>query len=73
MVACPYCQQDYVWEINIRELPGPLFMCLECDTVWVTSDEISDKKGQNFEDFMTQRGRTPDWKVVTKLRRANEE
>ncbi len=42
MIACPYCQQDYVWEINIRELPGPLFMCLECNTVWLTSDGVSD-------------------------------
>lgn len=43
-------------------------MCLECDTVWLDPGDISDQKGQNFEDFMTQRGRPADWKVITKIK-----
>ena len=68
MVACPYCQQDYVWEVSINDLPGPLYMCLECDTVWVAPQDIHDGKGQNFEDFMAQQGRVADWKAITKVK-----
>ena len=46
-------------------------MCLECDTVWVDSQDIKDGKGQNYEDFMTQRGRVADWKAITKIKQVN--
>jgi hypothetical protein len=68
MVRCPYCDQDYVWEVSVRDLPGPLYMCLECDTVWLTAGDISDREGQIFKNFMTQRGRPIDWKAITKIR-----
>jgi hypothetical protein len=71
MVVCPYCRQDYVSEISTRDLLGPLFMCLECDTVWLASADICDQKGQNFEDFMTQRGRVADWKAITKVKQVD--
>jgi len=72
MIACPYCHQDYVWEVSISDLSGPFFMCFECDTVWPASGGISDQKGQNYSDFMAQRGRTPDWNTITKIRPANK-
>jgi uncharacterized Zn finger protein len=72
MIVCPYCQQDYVWEVTIRDLPGPLYMCLECDTVWEAAQDIHDGKGQNFEDFMIQRGQVADWKAITKVRQPTE-
>ena len=72
MIVCPYCQQDYVWEVNIRDLPGPLYMCFECDTVWEAAQDIHDGKGQNFEDFMIQRGQVADWKAITKVRQPTE-
>jgi hypothetical protein len=72
MVVCPYCEQDYVWEVSIRDLPGSFYMCLECDTVWLPSQDVKDGEGQNFEDFMTQRGRVADWKAITKIRRIGE-
>jgi hypothetical protein len=71
MVVCPYCQQDYVWEVNIRDLPGPSYMCFECDTVWLVVQDLSDQKGRSFEDFMKHRGRTPDWEAITKIKRIN--
>jgi hypothetical protein len=72
MVICPYCRQDYVWEIGIHGLTGPLYMCLECDTVWEAPGDVSDSTGQNFEEFMVQRGRDADWKAISKIRRVGE-
>ncbi len=68
MLACPYCDQDYVWEVAIQGISGIVYMCLECDTVWLNSRDIQDGKGQNFEDFMTQRGRVADWKAIAKVK-----
>jgi len=47
-------------------------MCLECDTVWEAAQDIHDGKGQNFEDFMIQRGQVADWKAITKVRQPTE-
>jgi hypothetical protein len=47
MIPCPFCHQDYVWEVGIRALPGSLCMCFECDTVWSAAEEIDDRSGQN--------------------------
>jgi hypothetical protein len=71
MTACPYCNQDYVWEVTIQGIDGIVCMCLECDTVWLHSHEIQDGKGQYFGDFMTQRGRVADWKAITKVKQVN--
>jgi hypothetical protein len=73
MVVCPYCGQDYVWEVSIRDLSGPLFMCLECDTVWGGAQEVKDGKGQNFEDFMRQRRRVADWKAIAKIKQIGDD
>ena len=43
-------------------------MCLECDTVWVAAQGIHNGKGQNFEDFMSQRGQVVDWLAITEIR-----
>lgn len=72
MVICPYCRQDCVWEVNIRDHQGSVYMCLECDTVWLASDEISDQKGLNYEDFMVQRGLNADWNAIAKIKPVNE-
>jgi hypothetical protein len=46
-------------------------MCLECDTVWLASADINDQKGQNFEDFMVQRGGVADWKAIEKVKQVD--
>lgn len=69
MFVCPYCQQDDVWEIEIRPLSRRAVMCFECDTVWDVAAEVHDDKGCSFEDFMTKQGMAPDWKLAEKLRK----
>jgi hypothetical protein len=73
MRACPYCQQDYVWEIGIRDLSGFFYMCFECDTVWTAPKDVVEGKGQYFEDFMVKQGRVPDWKAITKVKQINDQ
>lgn len=43
----------------------------ECDTVWRESEEIDDRKGQSFQDFMVEQGHAADWKAITKVKQIN--
>ena len=73
MRVCPHCRQDYVWEVTIRDLPGTFYMCLECDTVWMTPGDVSDEKGQIFETFMEQHSLKADWKAITQVKQLENE
>ena len=69
-LICPYCGQDYVWEIVLKDLDQQALICPECDTVWFAPSDVLNGKGQNFEDFMAARGRKADWGGVVKLHKA---
>jgi hypothetical protein len=68
-LICPYCEQDDIWEVRLKDLDQDAVMCLECDTVWRAADDVAYGKGLNFEDFMAARGREPDWGGVLRLRK----
>jgi hypothetical protein len=69
-LICPYCGQDHVWEILLKELDQQALMCAECDTVWLAPGDVLNGTGQNFEDFMAVRGRKADWGGVFILQKA---
>ena len=66
-VICPYCEQDYVWKVRIRDVSQNVVMCLECDTVWDSAADVGLGKGLIFERFMAERGRTADWDDVARI------
>jgi hypothetical protein len=72
MLACPYCQQDFIWEVSVRDVDGPLYMCAECDTVWSAFQDVRCGQGQIFEEFMAQRGLVADWKAITKIKQVED-
>jgi hypothetical protein len=69
-LICPYCGQDYVWEVLLTELDQQALMCPECDTVWLASGDVLNGTGQNFQDFMAARGRKANWGGVVRLQKA---
>jgi hypothetical protein len=69
-LICPYCEREDVWRVRLRDLDQDAVMCLECDTVWLASEDVVDGKGLNFEDFMAARGRKPDWSCVVRLQKS---
>jgi hypothetical protein len=72
MLVCPYCEQDDVWEIELAGSDRRAIMCLECDTVWDTPNDVVDGKGVNFESFMVNEGREVDWSLIKKVRKLTE-
>ena len=68
MLLCPYCEQENVWEIELRPSNRRAVMCFECDTVWESTTDVKDGKGVRFEDYMTKLGLPADWKLAEKLK-----
>jgi hypothetical protein len=68
MLACPYCQQEDVWEIRLKASDRTAVMCFECDTVWDSVEDVNDQKGRSFEAFMAEVGLTLDWNAAEKVR-----
>ena len=68
MKICPYCEQDFVWGVRLKNLPEHRFsMCFECDAVWLENQAVSDQAGTNFPAHMESLGLEPDWKDIEKL------
>lgn len=70
MLACPYCEQVDVWEIEVQSVNRRAIMCFECDTVWDTLTDVKDGKGCGFKKFMANLGLAADWKLAVKVRQA---
>lgn len=72
-LICPYCGQDYVWWVLLKQIGQQALMCPECDTVWIAPWGRLNETGWNFDDFMATRGQNADWGEVVKLRIASSE
>lgn len=58
-MICPYCEQGRVISAKVRRNGKGIYICEECDTVWVeTVDLLS---GISFEAFMKEQGCAEDW------------
>lgn len=68
MKLCPFCQQDAVWHARLKSAPQHRFlMCVECDSVWLEGQPVSDQAGTTFDKHMQTLGRTPDWNDIEKV------
>ncbi len=60
-VLCPFCEgQGEVYRVMIEKTRETVFLCGECDSLWLT-EEICEDKASNFEDYMLKRGFEPIW------------
>lgn len=68
MKICPYCEQDAVWRVRLKnEIDFRFSMCFECDTVWKEDEDVSDRGGSTFDRLMKSTGRLADWKNVERV------
>ena len=54
-IICPYCEQDYVWQVDCGEFISPekrQKICFECQTVWNDKEDVSDKTGIGIEHLI---------------------
>lgn len=58
-MVCPYCEQGEVLVARIKKKNKSIFVCDECDTVWVK--EINSQVGIGFDTFMKSEGCKASW------------
>jgi len=68
MLVCPYCQQEDVWEVELRVPAHRAIMCLECDTVWHDVADVRNGVGRPFDEVMLGLGMVVEWDAIKKLR-----
>lgn len=60
-VLCPFCEgQGQIYHAVVKEDSETIYICGECDTVWLT-DDISKDNCQAFDCYMLKKGLSPLW------------
>ncbi len=60
-VLCPFCEgQGEVYRVVVKQTSETIYLCGECDSVWLT-ENIGEDNATNFEDYMSEQGFEPLW------------
>ncbi len=57
-VACPRCEQDWIREVTLTALGTRAYLCVECDAMWLSRDQISQETFVDYSTFMEAHGRS---------------
>jgi hypothetical protein len=66
-VRCPGCGQAWVRHFRVRELERDIYLCGECETMWLSRDEIGEESPTSFSDFMRQQGLRAVWSEIEEI------
>ena len=70
MTECPFCDgQGLVYQAEVKKLNRPIYICDECDTVWLDGKELKEETCLRFADFMKQHGLQALWSELTHIRK----
>lgn len=70
MTECPFCDgQGIVCRASIKKIDRIIYICDECDTIWLESNEIKETNCSSFVSFMEQNGLLPLWSELTHIER----
>jgi hypothetical protein len=62
VTECPFCQgQGMICKAEVKKLARIIYICDECDTIWLDGGEIKEETCLRFDDFMNQHGLQPLW------------
>ncbi|GHH99912.1 hypothetical protein [Neobacillus kokaensis] len=70
MIFCPFCDgQGVICKAEIKALGRIIYICDECDTIWLDGEEINEENCKRFDDFMNQYGLQPEWTELSDIER----
>jgi hypothetical protein len=59
---CPFCEgQGMIRKAVVKKLARTIYICDECDTLWLDGDEINEETCLRFDEFMNQHSLQPLW------------
>ena len=62
---CPQCEQDYVNDMYIEELDITVWICEECDGLWLDK-QIYGTTPLDYQTFLREKGIHPEQKNSTR-------
>jgi hypothetical protein len=60
-IWCPRCDQGWVVHAVVRADVTHLWICDECDAIWLSIDQIGQGKWIDFEEFMERKKLPGTW------------
>jgi hypothetical protein len=70
VTECPFCDgQGSVCKARIVKLNRIIYICDECDTIWLDRNDIKETNSNRFDEFMKQNGLLPLWSELTIIKR----
>jgi len=70
VTECPFCDgQGLVCQAEVKKLNRTIYICDECDTVWLDQKELKEETCLRFDGFMKQHGLQALWSELTHIRK----
>ncbi|SEN36897.1 hypothetical protein SAMN05192533_11218 [Mesobacillus persicus] len=70
MIECPFCDgQGIVCRAEVKKIALTIYICDECDTVWLDGRTIKEESCQPFDEFMNHRGLQTLWSELVRIDR----
>jgi ribosomal protein L37AE/L43A len=63
-IICPGCNQGRVFHVRIKASDKRIFVCEECETTWMSREEIGVKQPVNFAQFLRANELKGEWAEV---------
>ncbi len=60
-MLCPICNQDEITKVQVRATEEILYLCPECETMWLSKDAVSADCLSDFSTYMETKGLPPLW------------
>lgn len=68
-MICPRCEQDYIVEARISAIGKLIYICPECEAIWLSKNEIHSQGFLDFGTYMNEMGRSQLWDELEAIKR----
>lgn len=60
-MICPRCEQDEIFEAKIKANGRLIFICPECDAMWLSDSKIGGDSFLDYGSYMKSIGLSQSW------------
>ncbi len=66
-VECPGCHQSWVLKVRVRQTGDIVYLCDDCETLWLSPESIGEFYPTNYTFYMHERGLPGLWDQIEVL------
>ena len=64
MLICPRCQQAYLLKAKIKKINKVIFLCEECEAMWLENQDINLLNFVDFGTYLVSHRLQPLWDEI---------